>query len=280
MPEATSYFADDAALDDRVSKEIPDAGRKKERKFANLDPVLSMFLLMPRAEKPESCYLPAYVHNQLRAPRDENSGSEDKERFTSRICLRALGEGPCAICDVRDTLKSSKVPGEVKLYEALTPRKKVYAAVWWIPLQLCTGKPTTKYTWKGSTFSGKPATFELRTDEGLPIQPSLKVLGFPEGVWANLKSLLERRGVEKFIGRDGIPLSIQGNGVALKGRRYKEPREEFDFPYKDLLPPENIELLNLREAVDVPEALEVARLAEFNWPGRLSDLSVYAAKEA
>lgn len=265
------YFDDDAEMTKRVGENMPDALKKKNRPFANLDQLISMFLLMPRKDKPESFYMSTYMHNGLRAPRDD--GSEPKK--TARICLRALGEGPCAICDVYDSLKTSKIPGEITLRESLVPKKRVYVSAWWIPLQVCLGSPATKYIWKSQTFSGKPVTYELRLEEGVPIQPCMKILGLPDGVWNNLKALLDRRGVEKFIGIHGIPVSVVGNGVEKMGRRYKEPREEFDFPYLDLLPNEDTELLDMRSALEVPTPMDLAKLVEFNWPGRIANLEQY-----
>ena len=277
VPTASKgYFADDEDTTRRVSENMPDALKKKNRPFVNLDPVISMFLLMPREDKPDSFYMSTFMHNGLRAPRDDG----DEPRKTARICLRALGEGPCAICDVYDSLKTSKVPGEVSLRNTLVPKKRVYVSVWWIPLQVCLSSPATKYEWKSQTFSGKPVKFELKLDEGVPMQPSMKVLGLPDGVWNNLKALLDRRGVEKFIGPGGMPISIIGNGVEKMGRRYKEPREEFEFPYTDLLPPDDVELIDMRTVLEVPTPMDLAKLVEFNWPGRIENLEQYAVKTA
>jgi len=260
-------WAEDTKFDQGVKENVPAADGGSSADFIALDKNASLFIMMPRAENKDVFFLSTMKHHGINVTRDDGT-----RRQTSRVCLRAANEGPCALCDVVEALENSMAISEVRIRQRITPRKQVMVSVWWIPLTPVIGTP-----------SAGVYVINLGKEFVVAESPSLRVLGFPKGVWDSLKSVVKARGgVDRFVGRMGQPVYVLGNGKDKLERRYKDPAELFlseaGFP-KELRPPKDITLQNVRKLMDYPKPYEVAQVAEQNFPGILKDLTVYGTVE-
>ena len=254
-------FTADEEFDAQASKAVPEAYiTGGPGVFVRLGKHASLFIIMPRAdsEVKENFYMPTLFHYGLFQVNEQG-----ERRPTARPCLIAEGLGPCAVCDIKDMLKGSTIPGEEALFKRLTPKKKVFVPVWWLPLEKIIGSTT-------STRSFKLADGAYSLKEA----PSMKILGLPPGVWKDLKMVISEGGIEMYLGPKATPLYILGNGEEGMARRYKEPRDVKKF-YDDLRPAGEEELLDIRASVEYPTPREVAELVEQNFPGRISSLDAY-----
>jgi len=261
-------FKKDAEFDKRVKETMKDVISSATGAFKQLDPKMSMFFILPRteAENPMDFFVPAYMHHGLK-----ESGDDGKKRDTARLCLEAAGLGPCAICDTIRMLSGSKSPDDKKIAQRLTPRKKIYFNVWWIPLQAQVGAVEPGPTvFQLADFEGKPRAYVVSDD------PELGLLGLPKGAWEDLQVKVQTSGgIARFMGEDAWPLYVIGNGKERLARRYKEPSPLLNPISPDLRPPEGLELLNITETVEFPTPAGVAGLVEENLPGLITDFSLY-----
>lgn len=270
--QAYNPFAKDQEFDKHVKENMGDVVSSGEGAFRQLDPYMTLFILMPRAEaeNPLDFYVPVYMHHGLMETRDDG-----KKHKTSRICLEAADLGPCAACDLIRMLKGSNDPDAAKMMKSIAPRKRVYVNAWMIPVAMQVGAAQPgPNAFSLVDFEGKPRTYNVSDD------PSLGVLNFPKGVWENLSIKLRTSGgVEKFIGRDAFPMYVIGNGREGLGRRYKEPNPLMMDLDAALRPPEDLALLDITETVEFPTPYGVASLIEENFPGMITDFSVYQKTE-
>jgi hypothetical protein len=267
MSKKKDPWAEDAKFDQNVKENVPASEGGSGEDFIALDKNASLFIMMPRVENKDVFFLSTMKHHGIYATREDGT-----RRQTSRVCLRAANEGPCALCDIVEALENSMATSEVKIRERLTPRKQVMVSVWWIPLTPAIGTP-----------SAGVHVINLGKDFVVTEAPSLRVLGFPKGVWGKLKDMVRARGgVDRFVGRMGPPVYVLGNGKDKMERRYNDPAELFldeaGFP-EELRPPKDITLQNVRKLMDYPKPYEVAQVAEQNFPGILKDLTVYGTVE-
>lgn len=266
--QAYNPFTKDEEFNKRVKENMSDVVSAGEGAFKQLDPYLSLLILMPRveAENPLDFFVPVYMHHGLMETRDDG-----KKHKTSRICLEAAGIGPCALCDLIRMVKGSKNPDDATLVKRIAPRKRVYVNAWMIPvaMQIGAASPSAN-SFQLVDFEGKPRTYNVTDD------PSMGVLGLPKGVWNDMSIKIRvSGGVEKFLGRDAYPMYIIGNGKEGLGRRYKEPNPLMMDIDETLRPPEGIALVDILETVEFPTPHGIASLVEENFPGMITDFSLY-----
>lgn len=258
-------FNKDVEFDQHVSSSMKDVLQEGGASFAQLDKNLSLFVIMPREDCDNELdfFLPTRLHYGL-----TESGDDGKTRNTARICLEASQLGPCAICDTIRRLKALPDADSRALAERLAPRKKVYMAVWWIPVEPIFGKMKVPGIIPLIDYDGNQRSYIVSD------APTMTVLGVPNGVWKDLSSTIQvSGGIEKFL--KGTPLYVVGNGKDGMARRYKEPaplRVELD---DSVLPPEDAAAPNITELVEFPDPLEVAELVDANWPGAIKDFGPY-----
>jgi len=261
-------FKKDAEFDQRVQETMNDVLPSGTGNYKQLDAKMSMFFLLPRldSDNPLDFFLPAYMHHGLM-----ETGDDGKKRKTARLCLEAADMGPCAICDTIRKLKGSKSPDDAAIAKSLAPRKKVYFNVWWLPLQMQIGamKPGPT-TFQLADFEGKPRAYTIEND------PSIGILGVPKGVWEDLQVKVQTSGgIDRFLGEDAWPLYVIGNGKEGLQRRYKEPNPLLNPIDPSLRPPAGVELIDITKTVEFPTPAGVAGVMEENFPGIITDFSLY-----